>query len=110
MPFLQGDIVEVGFDPTLGHEPTKRRPALVVSSDEFNFMSSMTVVVPVTSTDNGYPLHVRISSTGGEVTGFACVEQLRAIDLEARRARKVAELPREDMSEVLNLVGAVFGI
>ena len=29
--YEQGDIIEVDFDPTLGHEPKKMRPAIVVS-------------------------------------------------------------------------------
>lgn len=32
MVFEQGDIIEVDFDPTRGHEPQKKRPALVVSA------------------------------------------------------------------------------
>ena len=110
MPYLQGDIVEVSFDPTLGHEPAKTRPTLVVSADDFNLMSSMTVVVPITSVDNGYPLHVEVEADGGEVHGFACVEQLRALDLVARRTRKVAQATGASMSNVLNVVGSVFGI
>jgi hypothetical protein len=27
-PFNKGDIIEVSFDPTVGHEPAKRRPDL----------------------------------------------------------------------------------
>ncbi|MDR1730903.1 MAG: type II toxin-antitoxin system PemK/MazF family toxin [Synergistaceae bacterium] len=48
MSFRQGDIVEVSFDPTRGHEPKKTRPALVVSNDTFNGATSMPVVCPIT--------------------------------------------------------------
>lgn len=111
MPFFnQGDIIEVNFDPTVGHEPAKRRPALVVSTDAFNIRSSMTFVAPITSTVNDYPLHVRIKDEDADVNGCVCVEQTRAVDLSARPRMKLGELCVDDMNEVLNLLGSVFGI
>ena len=78
--YEQGDIIEVDFDPTLGHEPKKMRPALVVSVGYFNnVLSSLTVVCPITSTVNGHPLHVKIASDNA-VHGCICLEQIRAID------------------------------
>ena len=44
------------------------------------------------------------------VWGCVCVEQTRAMDLGARRCRKIGAMGPHDMSEVLNVVGAVFGI
>ena len=81
--YEQGDIIEVDFDPTLGHEPKKMRPALVVSVGYFNnVLSSLTVVCPITSTVNGHPLHVEIASDNA-VHGCVCLEQIRAIDLNS---------------------------
>ena len=108
--FNQGDIIEVNFDPTLGHEPAKRRPALVVSTDEFNLRSSMTFVAPITSTINFYPLHLRFTDESSGLSGCVCIEQARALDLTARPCRKIGELGVDEMNEVLNLLGSVFGI
>lgn len=108
--FSQGDIVEVNFSPSLGHEPAKRRPALVVSTDAFNMRSSMTFVAPITSVNNGYPLHLPIHAGDAGVRGCVCVEQTRAMDLSTRPCEKVGELGVDDMNEVLNLLGSVFGI
>jgi len=104
----QGDIIEVSFDPSYGHEPQKRRPALVVSTDAFNLRSSLTAVCPITSTDNGYPLHVRIDAD--DVHGFVCVEALRTLDLQSRRCERVSVADATAMGEVLSLIGAIFGI
>lgn len=106
--YLQGDIVQVSFDPSIGHEQRKTRPAVVVSADDFNLRSSMTMVVPITSTDNGYPMHVAVECD--KAYGWACVEQVRALDLEARRCRKVGEADGEAMSAILDRIGAMFGI
>ena len=108
--FNQGDIIEVNFNPTMGHEPAKRRPALVVSTDAFNLRSSMTFVAPITSTVNYYPLHLRIENEDSGVSGCVCIEQTRSLDLSARPCRKIGELGVDEMNEVLSLIGAVFGI
>lgn len=111
--FEQGDIIEVNFDPTLGHEPKKMRPALVVSVGYFNnVLSSLTVVCPITSTVNGHPLHVEIASDNA-VHGCVCLEQMRAIDLSnpKRCAKKIGvSMDSETMARVPDGIGAMFGI
>lgn len=106
----QGDIIVVSFDTSRGHEPQKTRPALVVSTDGFNLMSSLTMVAPITSRNNRYPLHVPITDEGCGAQGCVCVEQMRALDLNNRRCHKLGSLSEDDMAEVLSVVGAVFGI
>lgn len=111
--YEQGDVIDVDFDPTVGHEPRKMRPALVISDGYFNnVFSSLTVVCPITSTVNGHPLHVEITDCEG-VHGCVCLEQMRAIDLSnpQRRARKRGVfMGHETMSRVLTGIGAIFGI
>ena len=111
--YEQGDLIEVNFNPTVGHEPQKFRPAVVISDGYFNnVISSLTVVCPITSTVNNHPLHIRISDETA-VSGCICVEQLRAIDLNnpLRQARPLnCSLSQSTMSEVLNAIGAIFGI
>jgi mRNA interferase MazF len=107
----QGDIVECDFDPAKGHEPAKRRPALVVSVGYFNnALSSLTVVCPVTSAIHRHPLHIEVPE-GNAVHGFVCVEQLRALDLSRRNCSKLeGGLDEETMSTVLEALGGIFGI
>lgn len=111
--FEQGDIIEVNFNPTVGHEPQKRRPALVVSVGYFNnIVSSLAVVCPITSTVNSHPLHIQLAP-GNVVGGCVCVEQLRAIDLnnKARDAKLLgASIDQATMESVLEAIGAIFDI
>lgn len=113
MLFEQGDLIEVDFNPTVGHEPAKRRPALVVSTGYFNnVVSSLTVVCPITSSVNEHPLHIELAM-GNAVRGCVCVEQMRAIDLgnPARGATHLdGTIDPATMSRVLDAIGAVFGI
>ena len=52
--FEQGDIVYLDFDPQAGHEQKDRRPALVISNNLFNRVSSLTMVCPITHTAVSY--------------------------------------------------------
>jgi mRNA interferase MazF len=109
MVFEQGDIIEVNFSPAVGHEPKKTRPALVVSSNEFNSRTSMTVLCPITTTDNGFFLHEPISAEHG-VYGFVVMEQLRAVDLQARPAELIDRLSDREMEPILVCLRSFFNL
>jgi len=109
MLYSQGDIVEISFDPSLGHEPQSRRPALVISDDEFNRMSSLIFLAPITTTLSGYPLHIVLPAES-DVRGAIWIEQSRSMDLNARKHERVCSLDEVTMTKVLESIGAVFGI
>ncbi len=52
----RGDVYLVNFDPTIGAEATKTRPALVVSNDINNTHSPIVSISPITSQINAYIL------------------------------------------------------
>ncbi|WP_203643328.1 type II toxin-antitoxin system PemK/MazF family toxin [Levilactobacillus andaensis] len=52
---MQRDIVYVTFDPSVGHEIQKRRPALVMSRNEYNLSTNFIIVCPITSTPHHRP-------------------------------------------------------
>jgi mRNA interferase MazF len=110
MAFQQGDIVSINFDPSKGHEPAKRRPAIVVSSSKVNLMTNLTLLAPVTSTDNGFPLHVPLGQNNA-IEGFAQCEALRALDLQSRSGvEHLGEVDDLTLSAILEAVGVVVGI
>lgn len=85
----------------------RQRPALVVSSDTFNRRSSLTAVCPITSVNNGYPLHVGIEND--DVRGFVCVEQVRTMDLTHRKCKCLGRASEHDVDLVLSYLASVFG-
>ena len=109
----QGDIVSLNFNPSHGHEPARRHYAIVLSPWRVNNMCALTLLAPVTSTDNGYPLHVRIAD-GNPICGFVQCEAIRAMDLEARGSANSVEcvcaIDDETLSEVLARVLVVLGL
>lgn len=108
-PFHQGDIVRFDFSPTSGHEPAGTRPALVVGSDNYQRMTSLTLVCPITTRDNGFPLHLRLPE-GLETWGFVDVEQVRSVDLLARNGAYVESIDCSSpfMTQVITLVRSFF--
>ena len=103
--YRRGDIVAADLDPALGHEQRKRRYLLVVGNENFNRLCNLTWVCPITSTDNGYPLHRAIHPISTrDIEGFVEVEQLKSLDLEARNAQIVGYLPQHETDTIVEML------
>ena len=75
--------------------------------------STLTLLAPITSTDNKYPLHVRIAP-GNPVDGFVQCEAMRAMDLGVRddegKAEIVGRLDDDTLSQVIACALVVMGV
>jgi len=105
VPLLRrGQIVLVPFDPAVGSETTKTRPAVIVSNNAANAVAvrsdrATVTVVPLTSnTTRILPFQVLLPSvaTGLERDVKAQAEQVRTIAV-SRIARPVGWVPAELM-------------
>lgn len=101
--FEQGDIVYLDFDPQAGHEQKGRRPALVVSNDLFNRVSSLTMVCPITHTDRNHPFHVRLDERT-RTSGVIMCDQARMLDLQSRNASFEEKAPEEIVADAVDLI------
>ncbi len=101
--FEQGDIVYLDFGPQSGHEQRGRRPALVVSNDLFNRVSSLTMVCPITHTDRGHPFHVRLDGRT-KTEGVILCDQARMLDLAARHTAFEERAPEDITAEAVDLI------
>ena len=54
----RGDIVWLDFNPRIGREQAGHRPAIVVSPKQFNALSSLMFVCPITSKVKGFSFEV----------------------------------------------------
>lgn len=76
------DVWFVDFGVPVGHEQGGRRPALVVSADQFNHgPAGLVIVVPLTKTLRGVALHVPVDPPEGGLReqSFAMCEQVRSL-------------------------------
>ena len=80
----RGEVYLVNFDPTIGAEIRKTRPALIIQNDVANRYSPVTVVAAITTQFDEplYPTEVLLESSVGGVTQRSVVllNQLRTID------------------------------
>ena len=101
----QGDIIKINFESREGHEQGGYRPALVISNDFFNEKARLSIVCPITNTNNGFPLHVALDERT-QTTGVILCEHIRSLDINARKFRFVEKLPQDILRNVLNIVFA----
>lgn len=99
----QGDIIKLDFDPQAGHEQAGYRPAVVISNDVFNQKTNLTIVCPITNTNNKFPLHVPLDKRT-KTTGVILCEHIKALDLETRKYKIIEKLPSDLLQEVINIV------
>lgn len=101
--FDRGDIVTVPLDPASGHEQRGTRPALVLTTKEFNALGDV-LVAPITR-GGDYSRHagfaVSLAGSGCRTQGVALVNKIRMLDLDARKARKVESAPAEIVDDAL---------
>jgi mRNA interferase MazF len=98
----RGEVWLVDLNPTRGHEQAGTRPALVVSADELNQgPAGLVIVVPMTTTERGIPLHVSVDRSEGGIDqrSFIKCEDVRSIS-EQRLVRRLGVVSPDTLSLV----------
>ena len=108
--FDRGDIVSVPLDPVVGHEQRGTRPALVLTTKEFNKLGDV-LIAPITQGGDfaryaGFA--VSLTGTGCKTQGVALVNKVRMLDLVARKARRVERVPQEVIDDAIGRLVALF--
>jgi mRNA interferase MazF len=107
------DIFVVSFDPTLGAEIQKTRPALVLQNDIANRFSPITIVAAITSQLDAklYPTEVLIKAPEGglERDSVVLLNQVRSIDRQ-RLVRRLGRVTAETMRDVERALAISMGL
>lgn len=104
----RGEVWWVDFEPALGGEITKTRPALIVSNDVANNTLNRVQVIPLTSnTGRLYPSEALVS-VGGKPSK-AMADQITTAAKE-RLKGKLGTLSRTEMLEVEKVIRIQLGM
>lgn len=101
----QGTIIKINFNPQAGHEQAGYRPAVVISNNTFNQKTNLSIVCPITNTNNQFPLHVSLD-VRTKTTGVILCEHIKALDLKSRTFQEVEILPDDILEKVIDIVYA----
>jgi mRNA interferase MazF len=104
-----GDIIWIDLDPTVGHEQSGRRPAIVVSPRSYNAVAGLCVICPITSRVRGYPFEA-VLPEGASVRGVVLADQPRSISWEKRPIALAGQAPDALLTEVRERLAALLGI
>ncbi len=104
----RGEIWLVSFDPAIGGEIQKTRPALVISNDTANALLNRVQVVPISSqVSRLYPAEAFISLNGERRKAMA--DQVTTAS-KRRLVRRLGALAPEDLTAVIRVVCIQLGI
>ena len=103
----RGSVNFIQFDPAVGHEVRKTRPAVVISNDHMNELAATILVMPITSGHYNYYHWIPLEPPEGGMKKRSSIvtEQIRCVDkrrikrllgkLQARTLAKIEEAVRD---------------
>lgn len=102
------DIVWLDFEPAKGKEIGKYRPALVLSSREYNRKTGLLICCPISTSIRGGATEVPIS--GLENPSVVTASLIQTLAWKERKAKKIVSADqnefRETLLRLLPLIGA----
>lgn len=105
----QGDICYVNFAPTVGHEQSGIRPAVVISKYNYNKYTGLVVICPISTNTKKLFTHYKLLNTK-KINGSVLCEHVRSVDFKARNLSFVEKISRDELEEIIDIVNGIIEI
>ena len=101
----QFDVWIVEFDPAIGIEIKKSRPAVVVSNNIINELYATVIVAPLTTTVRNYPSRIDtdFENRGGQIAA----DQLKCFD-KKRLKKKIGTISKPEQDDLIEILSFIF--
>lgn len=115
MPVLAGRVPKIGdvywidHGEPVGYEQGGRRPSIILTPASYNAASSVVLACPITRRRRNWPFEVAISAVG-RIDGFALVDQVRVVDLEARAAHLAGSISAGTLAAIRERLLSLLGL
>jgi len=108
----RGEIWDLSFDPTIGHEQAGVRPALIISIDLFNEgPADLILAIPITRTTRKVRWHVQVDPPDGGLVSqsFVLCDSVRSVS-KARLKRRRGKVSEEVLVQVEDRLRILMGL
>lgn len=108
----RGEIWRVNFDPTVGTEIKKTRPAVVISSNSIGKLP-IKLIAPITGWDTSFEnsiWHIKIQpDSKNKLTKTSAIDalQIRGVDIHRFIPPKMGDLAQDKIDEISAAVAAI---
>jgi len=104
----RGEVWWINFEPAVGGEIRKKRPAIIVSNDSANKHLNRVQVVPLTSKgDRIYPSEAPVEFKGKK--GKALADQLTTVS-KKRLLNQAGQVSSKEMKQIEQAIKAQLGL
>lgn len=104
-----GDFIWIDLDPTVWHEQSGRRPAIVLSPRNYNAAAGLCVICPITSRVRDYPFEAKLPD-GASFHGVVLADQPRSISWAKRPIQHAGRAPDVLLTDVRERLAALLRI
>jgi mRNA interferase MazF len=105
---FRGEVWWINFDPSVGGEIRKERPAVIISINPFNKFSNRVQVIPLSSNIKKlYPSETLVTIKGQQ--SKALVDQIATVS-KKRLRKKIATLTNAELIQIGEIIKQHFGL
>jgi len=100
----RGDLVEMNFQPAVGREIDKRRPAIVLSPLEYNRRSGICLAVPISTDLTPGPFWLPMPAGYVSLPSLILCDYLKSFDYRERGVTFIRRVTDELVDQILGIV------